>query len=134
MAQRKEEPDAERTLSVVQEFAGGVVDGRNVVSIEGVAHAQCVGQHSGPEAEDLCAVDVVVAAGRQGQQAPPDDVQAHDGHHHAGHPGPFGRAQCVPDTLQPPDVVGNCAGAFREGVLHGHREASRRWDLPGSSR
>ena len=65
VAEREEEADAERSLALVDQLAGRVVDGRDVIGVEGVAHAQGVGEHPGPEAEEpgLGHVVVVPAAG-----------------------------------------------------------------------
>ncbi len=45
----KKYPTLSGRLPVMDQLAGGVVDGRNVIGIEGVAHPQRVGQHPGPE-------------------------------------------------------------------------------------
>ena len=47
MAQGEEEPDAERPLAPLHQVAGGVVDGRDVVGVEGVAQPEAVGQTAG---------------------------------------------------------------------------------------
>ena len=53
MAEREEEADTERALALVDQLAGGVVDGGDVVGVKGVAHPEGVGQHAGAETEDL---------------------------------------------------------------------------------
>ena len=42
--EREEESDRYRTLSFLHQFAGYVVDGRNVVGIDGMPQAEAVGE------------------------------------------------------------------------------------------
>ena len=44
VAEREEEPDADRPLAVLHQLAGGVVDGRDVVGVDGVAEPEGVGE------------------------------------------------------------------------------------------
>ena len=101
VAEGEEVADAERALAVVDQLAGGVVDGGDVVGVEGVAHAQGVGQHAGPEAEDLVRADVVVAADGRRQHGPAEHVEADDQPGHGSGPGPFAGGKPVPDPRQP---------------------------------
>src|SRR5215472_5608290 len=59
-SEKKKPTDRGRLPS--HQLAGGVVDGRDVVGVERVAHAQGVGQDPGAEPEDLRRGDVIVPA------------------------------------------------------------------------
>jgi len=67
-----------RAFAVGDEFAGGVVDGGDVVSIEGVAGAQGVGGDAQAEAEGLGTDPEVVGYHQGGQDAEGQDVQDGD--------------------------------------------------------
>ena len=58
--EREEEADAQRPLAFGHQLARGVVDRRDVVGVEGVAHAERVGGHAGPDRERPRAPEVVV--------------------------------------------------------------------------
>ena len=55
MAQREEESDGEGALPVAHQLAGGVVDGGDVVGVEGVPQAQGVGRQPDTNAKCLAA-------------------------------------------------------------------------------
>src|SRR5262249_22962404 len=114
----EEEADRQRPLALAHQLARGVVDRRDVVGVEGVPHAQGVGQDPGAEPEDLRGGDVIVPAYRGGQHRPAQDVQPDDRPRHPPGAGPFGRGERVPDSCQP---------AVRPGRQISHRGASRRW-------
>jgi len=83
------EADAHRLLAVCHQLAGRVVDGRDVVGVEGVAHTQGVGRDAEPDADDL-ATDAVLRRHDEGEEhAPPDDVQQEDEQAHAGEAAPL---------------------------------------------
>jgi hypothetical protein len=44
MPQREEEADPNRFAALLQELAGGVVDGRDVIGVEGVPQPECIGE------------------------------------------------------------------------------------------
>ena len=88
---REEEPDAQRPLALVDELAGRVVDGRDVIGVEGVAHPERVGEDPRADAEELGLGDVVVVPEGEGEHAPAEHVQADDGRGHAAHPHPLAR-------------------------------------------
>ena len=98
----EEEAHRQRPLAVIDELAGGVVDGRDVVGVEGMPHAERVGQDAGAEAEDLGPADVVVPADGGGQHDPAEYVEADDDAGHDPRPGPLPRGQPVLDPLEPP--------------------------------
>ena len=52
VAEREEEPDAQRPLAVAHQLARRVVDRADVVGVEGVAHAERVGGDADADAED----------------------------------------------------------------------------------
>ena len=62
VAEGEEEPDGQRPLALGDQLAGGVVDRGDVVGVEGVPHAEGVGQRAGADAEDRRLADVVVPA------------------------------------------------------------------------
>jgi hypothetical protein len=47
VAEREEETNAEWPLPVMEEFAGGAINGGNVINVKGMAHAKAVGEKSG---------------------------------------------------------------------------------------
>ena len=49
MAERKVEADADRLLALMHELAGDVVDGGDVVGVDGVAQAEAIGEKRGPQ-------------------------------------------------------------------------------------
>ena len=78
VAQGEPEADRQRALALVHQLAGGVVDRRDVVGVEGVPHAQGVGGHADADAEGLGAEAVVLGRDDRHQGEPADDVQRHD--------------------------------------------------------
>ena len=115
MAQVEEESDTERPLAVVEQLAGGVIDGRDVIGVEGVTHPERVGQHTGPHPEELGLADVIVAAEGSGHHRPAHDIEPdHDGRH-AAHARPLAGRQAV-------------ANLGEAGTWVGHRSGSP-WDL-----
>ena len=119
VAEGEEEADAQRPLAVVDQLAGGVVDGGDVVGVERVPHAQGVGQDPGPEAEDLGSGDVVVPADGGGQQPPAEHVQPDD-HRPAIAPARAhsGRGQPVTDPGKAGTRVSH-GGTFLRAAGHG---------------
>ena len=64
VAQGEEEPHPQWALAFLQQVAGGVIDGGDVVGVEGVAQPEPVGQRPGPgEDQGALAVAEVVVAG-----------------------------------------------------------------------
>ena len=91
--EREEEADAERPLALLHELARGVVDGRDVVGVEGVAHAQRVGREPDAGGEGAAGAEAeVVRDDDPEEQAEADDVQADDRGGQATSPRPLGRA------------------------------------------
>ena len=48
MAEREEEPDRERLLALLHQLAHDIVDGGDVVGVEGVAQAEHIGENAVP--------------------------------------------------------------------------------------
>ena len=71
VAQGEPEADRQRALPLGHQLAGGVVDGGDVVGVEGVPHAERVGGHAQPDAEDLARADLVVRAARRRRRSTP---------------------------------------------------------------
>ncbi len=69
VAEREEEPGAERPLAVLQELAGGVVDRRDVVGVERVPQPERVRERAQPGQSRIAARVVE-------EQSPADHVQA----------------------------------------------------------
>src|SRR5215217_2891540 len=89
VAEREEEPHAQRALALLAKLARGVVDRGDVVRVEGVPQAEGVGQRAEPDQHGL--------TGREDQeQAPADDVQPDDGAAEAGQSSPFGGRERSP--------------------------------------
>ncbi len=55
MAEREEEADADRALAFLHQLAGDVVDGGDMVGIDGVTQAEAVGQQRGAEQHRMLA-------------------------------------------------------------------------------
>ena len=55
MAEREEEADRDRTLTFLHQLARDVVDGRDVIGIDGVAQPEPVRQQRGAEQQRLIA-------------------------------------------------------------------------------
>ncbi len=49
MAEREEQADADRALTLLHQLAGDIVDGGDVVGIDGVAQTEAIGQKGGAE-------------------------------------------------------------------------------------
>ena len=120
VAEREEEADAERPLSLVHQLAGGVVDRRDVVSIEGVAQSERVRQARDADPEAL----VVGWNDEQHEDREPDDVQGeYRGEHRAGanplpwREGPRDVDDVAGDSEPPATARGAC------GARHAHRLA-----------
>ena len=75
VAEREPEADGQRPLAVGHQLAGGVVDRRDVVGVEGVPQPERVRGDAEPDAEDLRAERVVVRGDEREQRDPADDVQ-----------------------------------------------------------
>ena len=119
MPEREEEPDAERPLALLHELARRVVDGRDVVGVEGVAHAQRVGGQADAGGEGAAGAEAeVVRDDDPEEQAEADDVQADDRGGQAAGPRPLGRRQRAADARQ---------HASASDVQAGHRPAIGKW-------
>ena len=101
VAEGEPEPDRHRALAVVHELAGGVVDGGDVVAVEGVPHAQGVGGEADAEAEGLGAEAVVMRRDQEGDDAPADHVQADDDRGHPAELDPLGAGEAAAKLRQP---------------------------------
>src|SRR3984957_18301305 len=86
MADGEEEPGSQRTLAIGHQLAGHVVDGRDVVGVERVAHPQRPGRdtQADPDAQPF----VVKVAGKHlgDKQTPPGQVDADDHETHRRQP------------------------------------------------
>jgi hypothetical protein len=83
MPEREEEADAHRALALGHQPAGGVVDRRDVIRVEGVTHSERVGRDAGPDREGARRVEAVVMRRHEREQhEEADRVQAE---HHARH-------------------------------------------------
>ena len=118
VAEGEEVADAERALRpldlapLVHQLAGGVVDGRDVVGVEGVAQAQGVGEDAHPDPEAL-----VVARDDEGDEDPEaDDVQGQDRAAHPTGPAPVARAEHSSGAADP--------AQGRRCLRHGHAASS----------
>ena len=115
VAEREEVADAERLLSLVHQLAGGVVDRRDVVGVEGVAQPERVGQHRHADAQAL-----VVAGDDEDDEDPePDDVEQQDGGEHQLRLEPLGRGHVppeLPELLDRARLGGNAAVATMAGT------------------
>ena len=49
VAEREEQADGDRPFALLHQLARDIVDGRDVVGIDGVAQAECVGQECGAD-------------------------------------------------------------------------------------
>ena len=98
---------AERSLAVVDQFPGGVVDGSNVVGVEGMSHTQGVGEHACSQTEQtrLRYVEMVVRSRRD--QTPSDHVEGDDGEGHSPDGEPLPGTQSVAEFGQPAGVDGS---------------------------
>ena len=98
VAEREEEPHAQRPLAVAHQLARRVVDRADVVGVEGVAHPERVGRDADPDAEDAASQSQVLRRDEAEQQAEADDVEGND---HEGEPGsapPLGRRERARDA------------------------------------
>ena len=101
VAQREEVADAQRTVAVLDQLAGGVIDSRDVVRVEGVPHPERVGEDARPESEDLRFRNVVVTVQCEQQHPPAEHVEGDDRESHAADLQPLARRQAVAKPLDP---------------------------------
>ncbi len=94
--QGEPETDGQRPLALGHELAGGVVDGRDVVSVERVAETQGVRRDSDPDPEELR----VLGQDCDDEDAPADDVEPDDEAEHAADPAPLPGGQRATDAAQ----------------------------------
>jgi hypothetical protein len=97
--EREEEPDAQRPLAVVHELARRVVDGGDVVGVEGVAQPEGVRRepHAGGEGATGAEAEVVRHDDAE-EQAEADHVQRDDRSGQAARTRPLDRCQRGPDA------------------------------------
>ena len=94
VAQREEEPDAQRPLALAHELARRVVDRRDVVGVERVAQPERVGREPDPRRERATGPEAEVVRHDEAEQQPEaDDVQADDGRREAARARPLGRGE-----------------------------------------
>ncbi|HUA95839.1 MAG TPA: hypothetical protein VMB82_09960 [Acidimicrobiales bacterium] len=130
VAEREEEPDAHRSLPLGHELPGRVVDGRDVVGVKGVAHAEGERQDAGADPEHLGSRQLVVVGRGGKQQGQAHDEQGNDGDRHPANPGPLRTAQ----VSRRPFDAGREAGTGHEarvlllqGVRSSHPVQARPW-------
>ena len=75
VAEREEEPRARADASLRRPACVWCCRWRRCGRVEGVSHAQRVGQHAGSQPEQLGLRDMEVVTHRRGQQHPADNVQ-----------------------------------------------------------
>ncbi len=110
VAEREEVPEAERprpagALPLVHLLAGGVVDHRDVVGVEGVPQAERVGQHADADAE----APVVRRYHERDEDAEAEHVQGEDRGVHQRYPAPLGRGhgrERLADHRGEPELLG----------------------------
>ena len=107
----EEEPDRERSLALGHELAGRVVDGRDVVGVEGVAQAQGVGQRAGTDPEGGLGVEVDVPGCAGEEQGEAQHMQEEDEPDHPPRPSPLSGCQPLLDGGEPGDLW--CCGGGR---------------------
>jgi hypothetical protein len=78
VAEAEPEPDAERTSALTHELARHVVDGRDVIGVEGVPHAERVCRDTQPYPHELSPDRVAVWCHEADQHAPTEHVQQQD--------------------------------------------------------
>ena len=78
VAEAEPEADAERPLAFAHQLAGRVVDGGDVVGIEGVPHPERVCRDAQPDPHELPADGVAVWRHEADQHAPAEGVQQQD--------------------------------------------------------
>jgi hypothetical protein len=76
--EREPEAEAQRSLALVHQLAGGVVDRRDVVGVKRVAQPERIGQPRDPDPEAL----VVRGDDEQDEHGEPEDVKHGDRHEH----------------------------------------------------
>ncbi len=82
VAEAEPEADAHRPLALAHQLAGRVVDGGDVVGVEGVPHAEGVCRDAESHAEELAGDVVLLRRHDADEQPPADDVeQQHDDAH-----------------------------------------------------
>ena len=93
------ESDGKRPAPVVHELARGVVDGRDVIGVEGVSHPEDICGDADSDAETLVRTELEVLGGHApDQRAPPDQMQEDDHGRHREDGEPFTDGEGVPDS------------------------------------
>ena len=82
MAEREEEPDPERSLAVLEELSGRVVDRRDVIGVEGVPQPE--GERQRPQTGQRG-----VAVRVEDEEAPSHDVETQDCGSEGSEPNPL---------------------------------------------
>jgi hypothetical protein len=99
VAQREEESDAERPLTVAHQLAGRVVDRGDVVGVKGVPHAERVRRDPDPEPEHGAVAEGELRRHDESEQQPEaDDVERGDRGEQTGGPPPLCGRQRVLDA------------------------------------
>jgi len=94
VAKAEPEPNAERPLVLAHELAGRVVDGRNVIGVEGVPHTEGVCRDAQSHTHEL-STDGEAARGHEADQhSPADDVQQQDEASHSPQASSFVAREC----------------------------------------
>ena len=95
-------PTLKRTLALLHQFAGRVVDRRDVVGVEGVAEPERVGGHADPDRERARrAQAVVVRRDQPDQHKEAEHVQTGDDEDHQDQRPPVSAVQRCPEPTQP---------------------------------
>jgi len=89
VAEAEPEPDAQGTLTLAHELAGGVVDGRDVIGVERVPHAERVCRDAQSDPHELPADGVAVWGNECDEHAPANDMQQEDKAPHSQQAAPF---------------------------------------------
>src|SRR3954454_20065448 len=118
-AHRERPAGRRRADPVGEQLAGRVVDGGDVVGVEGVPQAEGVGEHPHADVEDAAGTQAEVPGDDEAEQHPEaDDVQQHDDPEHPGQRRPVAPAQRAAEARQA--GRGPHVGADR----HAHHKAS----------
>ena len=96
VAQREEEADPERPLPVGHQLSRGVVDGRDVVGVEGMPQSEAVGGHAGAEADRR-----VLGSDECDQSQPADDMQGQDSSREPSETSPFAAGEGPAHQMKP---------------------------------
>jgi hypothetical protein len=88
------------------QLAGGVVDGGDVVGVEGVPQPEGVGEHADTDGEDrvVTAERVVLREHESEEDTQADDVQCDDERDHAGQRPPVPAVEAADESGQPRPV------------------------------